>query len=159
MSRSCMRGCNSEGYDVLSFWYNSYGLIAVFSSCWSGNNQTRTSTHNDSISWFLNIWFTGTWDFHQGILTSSCTNKTEKNHCFRQYVWLKVWMLVLTGVSVVEVIPRNNEITSFVFWSQVRDFHARSSCRNNLTWASETVATKILQSSQSNIILQKLLEG
>jgi hypothetical protein len=64
-------------------------------------------------------------------------------------------MLELTGVSVVEVIPRNNEITSFVFWSQVRDFHARSSCRNNLTWASAILASKLLQSSQSNISVQK----
>ena len=68
-------------------------------------------------------------------------------------------VLVLTGVSVVEVIPRNNEITSFVFWSQVRDFHARSSCRNNLTWASEILATKLLQNSQPNVSVQKLLEA
>uniref|UniRef100_A0A0A9E2N4 Uncharacterized protein n=1 Tax=Arundo donax TaxID=35708 RepID=A0A0A9E2N4_ARUDO len=62
MSRSWMRGCNSEGYEVLSFAYNSYGLPAVFSS----------------------------------------------------------------GVSVVEIIPRNSEISSFDFSSQLRDFHARS---------------------------------
>lgn len=97
--------------------------------------------------------FSGIWS-----MIHPCTKKTCQHFLSGNYNWgLTKWIQVLTGVWVLEVIPRNSEISSFAFWSHVRDFHARSSWMNNLTLASAILSVVLSISNYKMFCFSRLV--